>query len=62
MRFGAMTMPSDVITCSGIVKQTYEEEGKKYAVLALIAEKGPDKVVGSGEADFTILIQRSVNE
>lgn len=50
MRFGAMTMPEDTITCSGTVKRTYEEEGKKYAVLELIAAKGPEKVVGSGEA------------
>lgn len=50
MRFGAMTMPNDTITCRGIVKKVDEEDGKQIAVLELFAEKGPQQIVGSGEA------------
>lgn len=50
MRFGAMTLPNDIITCQGVVKRIYEEDGKQIAVLDLFAEKGPGKIVGSGEA------------
>lgn len=50
MRFGAMTRPNDVITCSGEVKKIYEENGEKYAVLSLQAAKSPTEIVGSGEA------------
>ncbi|MFD0826925.1 MaoC/PaaZ C-terminal domain-containing protein [Neobacillus sp. M.A.Huq-85] len=50
MRFGAMTMPGDQITCSAIVQKFYEEDGKRFVRLELKAEKTPEKVVGSGEA------------
>ncbi|MEG0383139.1 MAG: MaoC/PaaZ C-terminal domain-containing protein [Solibacillus sp.] len=50
MRFGAMTVPNDIITCQGVVKKIYEEDGKQIAVLELFAEKGPQQIVGSGEA------------
>lgn len=49
MRFGAMTFPKDTITCRGVIKETYEQHGARFAVLTLYAEKGPEKVVGSGE-------------
>ena len=50
MRFGAMTRPDDEITCSGTVAEIYEQDGRKYAVFELQAEKAPGKVVGSGKA------------
>ena len=49
MRFGAMTVPGDQITCSAFVKNVYEEEGKRFVNLELIAEKEPEHVVGSGQ-------------
>lgn len=50
MRFGAMTFPKDVITCNGIVKDVYEENGKQMVVVTVTAEKGPEQIVGTGEA------------
>ncbi|MDQ6600467.1 MaoC/PaaZ C-terminal domain-containing protein [Bacillus salipaludis] len=50
MRFGAMTKPGDQITCSAIIQNFFEEDGKRFVRLALKAEKAPEKVVGSGEA------------
>ncbi|WP_148629717.1 MaoC/PaaZ C-terminal domain-containing protein [Bacillus sp. E214] len=50
MRFGAMTIPGDLITCSSTVEKIYEEEGLRMADLNLIAEKESGKVVGSGKA------------
>ena len=50
MRFGAMTVPGDSITCSSTVEKIYEEEGMKMADLNLMAEKESGKVVGSGKA------------
>ena len=50
MRFGAMTVPGDSITCSSTVEKIYEEEGVKMADLNLMAEKDSGKVVGSGKA------------
>ena len=50
MRFGAMTVPGDSITCSSTVEKIYEEEGMKMAELNLMAEKESGKVVGSGKA------------
>ncbi|MGM9927755.1 MAG: MaoC/PaaZ C-terminal domain-containing protein [Bacillus sp. (in: firmicutes)] len=50
MRFGAITRPGDQITCYGIVKSKYEEDGIRFVNLELIAEKEAEKVVGSGQA------------
>ncbi|PID01395.1 dehydratase [Sporosarcina sp. P2] len=50
MRFGKMTVPGDEIRCSGVVKRTYEEEGKRRIALDLTAEKVSGEVVGSGSA------------
>ena len=50
MRFGAMTIPGDLITCSSTVEKIYEEDGLRMADLNLIAEKESGKVVGSGKA------------
>lgn len=50
MRFGAMTIPGDTITCSATVKKLYSEAGTNYAELDLRAEKAPGEVVGSGRA------------
>ena len=50
MRFGAMTVPGDSITCSSTVEKIYEEDGMKMADLNLMAEKESGKVVGSGKA------------
>lgn len=50
MRFGAMTVPNDIITCQGVIKKLYEEDGKRIAVFDLFAEKAPGQIVGSGEA------------
>lgn len=49
MRFGAMTVPGDQITCSAFIENVYEEEGKRFVQLELIAEKEPEHVVGSGQ-------------
>lgn len=50
MRFGSMTKPGDVITCSATVKKVYEEQASKFVDLELYAEKAPGKIVGFGEA------------
>ncbi|PIC80877.1 dehydratase [Sporosarcina sp. P18a] len=50
MRFGKVTVPGDEIRCTGIVKRTYEEEGKRWIALDLTAEKVSGEVVGSGSA------------
>ena len=49
MRFGAVTVPGDRLTCSAFVKDLYEEGGQSFVRLDLIAEKEPEQVVGSGE-------------
>lgn len=54
MRFGAVTLPGDEITCSAIVKNLYEEENQRFVRLELIAEKGPEHVVGSGQVVLQI--------
>lgn len=50
MRFGAMTFPKDAITCKGTVKRIYDEGGKQHVVIDVTAEKGPEEIVGAGEA------------
>ncbi|EGQ27826.1 MaoC/PaaZ C-terminal domain-containing protein [Mammaliicoccus sciuri] len=50
MRFGKMTVPGDEIRCTGVVKRTYEEDGKRWIALDLTAEKVSGEVVGSGSA------------
>ncbi|PID15105.1 dehydratase [Sporosarcina sp. P34] len=50
MRFGKMTVPGDEIRCSGVVRRTYEEDGKRWIALDLTAEKVSGEVVGSGSA------------
>lgn len=50
MRFGAMTFAKDTITCHGVIKELFEKDGKHHAILTLYAEKGPEEIVGSGEA------------
>ena len=50
MRFGAMTVPGDSITCSGNVTEVTEIDGKPAAKLELFAEKAPGDRVGSGTA------------
>ncbi|MEK4024743.1 MaoC/PaaZ C-terminal domain-containing protein [Sporosarcina sp. FSL W7-1283] len=50
MRFGKMTVPGDEISCTGVVKRTYEEDGKRWIALDLTAEKVLGEVVGSGSA------------
>lgn len=54
MRFGAVTLPGDQITCSAIVKNLYEEENQRFVRLDLIAEKDPEHVVGSGQVVLQI--------
>ncbi|MFD4931259.1 MaoC/PaaZ C-terminal domain-containing protein [Peribacillus butanolivorans] len=49
MRFGAVTIPGDQITCSAFVNNVYEEKGQRFVTLDLIAEKEPEQVVGSGQ-------------
>ncbi|WMX53447.1 MaoC/PaaZ C-terminal domain-containing protein [Peribacillus sp. R9-11] len=49
MRFGAVTIPGDQITCSAFVNNVYEEKGQRFVRLDLIAEKEPEQVVGSGQ-------------
>ncbi|MEK4536726.1 MaoC/PaaZ C-terminal domain-containing protein [Peribacillus sp. FSL K6-1552] len=49
MRFGAVTLPGDQITCSAFVNNVYEEKGQRFVRLDLIAEKEPEQVVGSGQ-------------
>ncbi|MFD4818502.1 MaoC/PaaZ C-terminal domain-containing protein [Peribacillus butanolivorans] len=49
MRFGAVTIPGDQITCSAFVNNVYEEKGQRFVRLDLIAEKQPEQVVGSGQ-------------
>ncbi|MFF2587755.1 MaoC/PaaZ C-terminal domain-containing protein [Peribacillus butanolivorans] len=49
MRFGAVTLPGDQITCSAFVNNVYEEKGQRFVRLDLIAEKEPEEVVGSGQ-------------
>ena len=50
MRFGAVTRPGDAITSHAIVQKLYEENGERFAILDLTAEKAPGQVVGNGEA------------
>ncbi|MGE7543812.1 MaoC/PaaZ C-terminal domain-containing protein [Sporosarcina newyorkensis] len=50
MRFGKMTVPGDEIRCTGVVKRTYEEDGKRWIALDLTAEIVSGEVVGSGSA------------
>ncbi|WP_037593547.1 MaoC/PaaZ C-terminal domain-containing protein [Sporosarcina sp. D27] len=57
MRFGAMTKPGDAITCSGVVKQLIEIDGKRVAELELNAEKAPGERVGTGSATLTCKIE-----
>lgn len=54
MRFGAMTRPGDVITCSAIVKKIYEEQNRQFIDLELTAEKEPGRVVGFGEITLQV--------
>lgn len=55
MRFGEMTVPGDKITCSGIVKKLYEDNGKQFAELELYASKSSKEVVGTGSAKIEFL-------
>ncbi|MEC1524582.1 MaoC/PaaZ C-terminal domain-containing protein [Neobacillus niacini] len=50
MRFGAITRPGDQITCTAVIRNLYEEDGKRFASLELNAQKATEKVVGSGKA------------
>ncbi|CAH0171297.1 MaoC/PaaZ C-terminal domain-containing protein [Peribacillus sp. Bi134] len=54
MRFGAVTVPGDRITCSAFVKNLYEERGQRFVRLYVIAEKEPEQVVGTGEVVLRI--------
>ncbi|MCK1983161.1 MULTISPECIES: MaoC/PaaZ C-terminal domain-containing protein [Peribacillus] len=54
MRFGAVTVPGDRLTCSAFVKGLYEEGGQRFVRLDLIAEKEPEQIVGSGEVVLQI--------
>ena len=49
MRFGAMTLPGDAITCTAQVKEIHEGE----AVLELTAQKQDQTIVGSGKATLS---------
>ena len=49
MRFGAMTLPGDAITCTAQVKDIHEGE----VVLELTAQKQDQTVVGSGKATLS---------
>ena len=49
MRFGAMTVPGDAITCTAQVKEINEGE----VVLELTAQKQDQTVVGSGKATLS---------
>jgi acyl dehydratase len=49
MRFGAITVPGDQITCKALVNRMYVEDGKQFVVLDLTAEKEASHVVGSGQ-------------
>ncbi|MGM9945640.1 MAG: MaoC/PaaZ C-terminal domain-containing protein, partial [Lysinibacillus sp.] len=49
MRFGAMTLPGDAITCIAQVKEINEGE----VVLELTAQKQDQTVVGSGKATLS---------
>lgn len=51
MRFGAMTLPGDAITCIAQVKDIHEGE----VVLELTAQKQDQTVVGSGKATLIFL-------
>ncbi|WP_419887175.1 MaoC/PaaZ C-terminal domain-containing protein [Neobacillus niacini] len=50
MRFGSITRPGDQITCTAVIRNLYEEDGKRFASLELNAQKDAEKVVGSGKA------------
>lgn len=50
MRFGAVTKPGDQITCRGQIDRMYQEDGNRFAVLGLRAEKSAHEVVGTGSA------------
>ena len=50
MRFGAMTVPGDSITCGGMVKSLTEVNGSPAVELELFAEKAPGERVGTGSA------------
>lgn len=50
MRFGSITRPGDQITCSAVVQELYEKDGKQFANLELKAQKSAQQVVGSGQA------------
>ncbi|WP_423799808.1 MaoC/PaaZ C-terminal domain-containing protein [Neobacillus sp. SAB-20_R2A] len=50
MRFGSITQPGDKITCSAVVQELYEKDGKQFANLELKAQKSAQQVVGSGQA------------
>jgi len=49
MRFGAMTLPGDTITCIAQVKDIHEGE----VVLELTAQKQDQTIVGSGKATLS---------
>ena len=49
MRFGAMTLPGDAITCIAQVKEIHEGE----VVFELTAQKQDQTVVGSGKATLS---------
>ena len=54
MRFGKMTFPGDEIECSGVVKQTFELNGKQHIELELYATKDTGDVVGTGSATLQL--------
>ena len=50
MRFGAITVPGDQITCTALVENVYEENEGRFVDLELKAVNESGKVVGSGKA------------
>lgn len=54
MRFGKMTFPGDEIECAGMVKETFELNGKHHIELELYVTKGTGDVVGTGNATLQL--------
>lgn len=54
MRFGKMTFPGDEIECAGMVKETFDLNGKHHIELELYAIKGTGDVVGTGNATLQL--------
>ncbi|WP_194074649.1 MaoC/PaaZ C-terminal domain-containing protein [Oceanobacillus halophilus] len=52
MRFGAMSRPGDVITCTGKVEKIFEKDGKRFVSIQLRAQKSSEEVVGTGKCEL----------